>query len=175
MVELTYPNLSGCKMSIANASGMSKPPVRLPDGCKEAGEMKLPPVYDFELGGLPFSSILVLVGAVFNKDVIAYCFLIRLLTPFASCILLSVALLSNPLQHVIVTCRCAETEKAVLTKKKQREDALSGKSNTRESLQRSSITKMKSVTGADETLCVAMLEENGYDLKQSIEAFFSKN
>jgi hypothetical protein len=34
---------------------------------------------------------------------------------------------------------------------------------------------MKSVTKADESICIALLEENNYDVKTSIEAFFQSS
>ena len=45
-------------------------------------------------------------------------------------------------------------------------------SRSREDLENQVLVKMKSVTGAEDDVCVAMLENNGYDLKTSIEAFF---
>jgi hypothetical protein len=45
---------------------------------------------------------------------------------------------------------------------------------SREDLQKATIVKMKSVTGAKDDLCIAMLESNGYDLKTSIEAFLQR-
>jgi hypothetical protein len=44
--------------------------------------------------------------------------------------------------------------------------------NSREELQQNVIVRMKSVTGAREDICIAMLEEHGYDLKTSIETYF---
>lgn len=48
------------------------------------------------------------------------------------------------------------------------------KATSREELQQATLTKMKSVTGAEEDVCVAMLESNGYDLTTSIETFYIK-
>lgn len=48
------------------------------------------------------------------------------------------------------------------------------KATSREELEKATITKLKSVTGAKEEICVAMLESNGYDLKTSIEAYVKK-
>jgi len=44
--------------------------------------------------------------------------------------------------------------------------------NSRDELQKAVLVKMKSVTNADESVCIALLESNCYDLKTSIEAFF---
>eukprot|EP00540_Astrosyne_radiata_P023747 CAMPEP_0116835252 /NCGR_PEP_ID=MMETSP0418-20121206/7444_1 /TAXON_ID=1158023 /ORGANISM="Astrosyne radiata, Strain 13vi08-1A" /LENGTH=124 /DNA_ID=CAMNT_0004464903 /DNA_START=93 /DNA_END=467 /DNA_ORIENTATION=- len=67
-------------------------------------------------------------------------------------------------------------EKSVMKKKQERSVELKmangGGTITKEELNRSVLVKMKSVTGAKEDVCVAMLESNGYDLKTSIEAFF---
>ena len=46
------------------------------------------------------------------------------------------------------------------------------KADSREELQKAVLVKMKSVTKADEDICIAMLEDNNYDLKTSIETFF---
>jgi len=63
-----------------------------------------------------------------------------------------------------------------LAKAKERdaEQSLS-KASSREELQRAVVVKMKSVTNADEQVCIALLEDFNYDLKQSIEAFFQNN
>jgi hypothetical protein len=34
---------------------------------------------------------------------------------------------------------------------------------------------MKKVTGAEEDVCIAILETNSYDLKTSVETFFLQN
>lgn len=61
----------------------------------------------------------------------------------------------------------------MLKKLEEREnDQILMKATSREELQAATLTKMKSVTGAHEEICVAMLESNGYDLKTSIEAFY---
>ena len=44
----------------------------------------------------------------------------------------------------------------------------------REEVQNGVLVKMKSVTGAQDELCIEILESNGYDLKSSIEAFYSQ-
>lgn len=45
---------------------------------------------------------------------------------------------------------------------------------SRAELENAVLVKMKSVTGAEDDLCIAMLEENSYDLKTSIEAFYQQ-
>jgi hypothetical protein len=62
-------------------------------------------------------------------------------------------------------------EKSILKKKEERDLDLTA-TRSREDLEQQVLVKMKSVTGANEDICVAMLEDNGYDLKTSIEAFF---
>ena len=42
----------------------------------------------------------------------------------------------------------------------------------RNELEKAVLVKMKSVTGASDEVCVSMLENNKYDLKTSIEAYF---
>lgn len=41
-----------------------------------------------------------------------------------------------------------------------------------EDLKKRLIARMKSITNAEEEVCMAVLEENKYDLKASVEAFF---
>lgn len=61
----------------------------------------------------------------------------------------------------------------ILSKKQERDlDSATLKAESREDLQSAVIVKMKSVTNADESVCVALLEDHNYDLKTSIEAFF---
>jgi len=61
----------------------------------------------------------------------------------------------------------------VLATKDERERELTTlKASSREELQNAVLVKMKSVTNADESVCIALLESNSYDLKTSIEAFF---
>jgi hypothetical protein len=70
----------------------------------------------------------------------------------------------------------ANAEKSVLEKKKEKDLELSMVSTgSREDMQRSMLIKMKSVTNANEDLCISILESNGYDLKSSIEAYFQAN
>ena len=66
-----------------------------------------------------------------------------------------------------------KTERSIL-KKKEEHDLDITATKSREELERQVLVKMKSVTGANDDVCIAMLESNGYDLKTSIEAFFQK-
>jgi hypothetical protein len=60
-----------------------------------------------------------------------------------------------------------------LKKKEEREvEQASCRAESREELQKAVLVKMQSVTNADENVCIALLEENKFDLKTSIEAFF---
>jgi hypothetical protein len=62
-----------------------------------------------------------------------------------------------------------------LKKKEERDLELSATaSDSREDLEKAILVKMKNVTKADEDVCVAMLESNGYNLKTSVEAFFQQ-
>jgi hypothetical protein len=66
-------------------------------------------------------------------------------------------------------------ERNVLKRKEEIEhDQMLMKATSREELEQATLTKMKSVTGAKDDVCIAMLESNGYDLKTSIEAFYIK-
>ena len=64
---------------------------------------------------------------------------------------------------------CLEHE--ILERKDHRHESLPA-SDSKEELQQSILVRMKSVTNAHDDVCVALLEENNYDLKTSIEAFF---
>jgi hypothetical protein len=44
----------------------------------------------------------------------------------------------------------------------------------REALKKNLVVEMKSVTGAEESICVALLESHSFDLKTSIETFFAE-
>lgn len=66
-------------------------------------------------------------------------------------------------------------ERAVLKRKEERDNDRGLKGATsRAELERATIAKMKTVTGADESICIAMLRENGYDVEESIEAYLEK-
>jgi hypothetical protein len=68
------------------------------------------------------------------------------------------------------------SERAVLKSKEVRDiDLTAIKTDSREELEKTILMKMKSVTNADETICIALLEENKYDVKTSIEAFFQSS
>lgn len=54
-------------------------------------------------------------------------------------------------------------------------DQMLSKATTREDLQKATLAKMKSVTGADDNVCEATLEKHGYDLKRSIDAYYRQN
>jgi prophage DNA circulation protein len=44
----------------------------------------------------------------------------------------------------------------------------------RDALKKNLVVEMKSVTGADESVCVSLLESHSFDLKTSIETFFAE-
>jgi UBA-like domain len=56
----------------------------------------------------------------------------------------------------------------------ERERDLTVTADSKEELQQAVVVKMKAVTKAKEDLCIALLEENGYDLQTSIEAYFQQ-
>ncbi|KAG7373239.1 UBA-like domain containing protein [Nitzschia inconspicua] len=67
-------------------------------------------------------------------------------------------------------------ERHVIKRQEEREqDRIVQKASSREELQSSTVTKMKNLTGADEAVCVAILEKHNYDVTTSIEAFFLEN
>jgi hypothetical protein len=60
-----------------------------------------------------------------------------------------------------------------MKKKEERDmDLKVASARSRDELEKAVVVKMKSVTGADDNVCIALLEDNGYDLKTSIETFF---
>jgi len=81
---------------------------------------------------------------------------------------LACCLRSCPQQHEL-------PERAILDRKVSRDNNRGLEAATsREELERSTIAKMKTVTGADESICIAMLQRHGYDVEESIEAFLEK-
>mmetsp|Transcript_17885 Transcript_17885/g.33146 ORF Transcript_17885/g.33146 Transcript_17885/m.33146 type:complete len:122 (-) Transcript_17885:887-1252(-) len=73
-------------------------------------------------------------------------------------------------------CYDFSLERHILKRKEERDqDQILYKASSRDELQSSTINKMKNVTGAEEDVCVAILESNSYDLKMSIETFFLQN
>jgi hypothetical protein len=67
-------------------------------------------------------------------------------------------------------------ERAVLRTKEARDNDLTAvKADSRDELEKAIVMKMKSVTDADESVCIALLEDNNYDVKTSIEAFFQSS
>ena len=42
---------------------------------------------------------------------------------------------------------------------------------SKEELERATIERMKNFTGAEEDVCIAFLQQNGYELKESVEAY----
>mmetsp|Transcript_2899 Transcript_2899/g.5862 ORF Transcript_2899/g.5862 Transcript_2899/m.5862 type:complete len:81 (+) Transcript_2899:276-518(+) len=66
-------------------------------------------------------------------------------------------------------------EHAVLKRKAERDEdwSLNG-TTSREELEQATIAKMKNVTGANENVCIAFLEEHRYDVKESIEAYLER-
>lgn len=70
-------------------------------------------------------------------------------------------------------CYTTTTESEILIRHADRHQDLDlQKSNSREELQRNILVRMQSVTKANESVCIALLEDNNYDLKTSVEAFF---
>ena len=77
---------------------------------------------------------------------------------------------------------CHSFWRVALEKRVLAQDELRRSSNTSsssnnpydaEELKKAVLAKMKSVTKAQEEICVALLEDHKYDLKTSIEAFYA--
>lgn len=64
------------------------------------------------------------------------------------------------------------TERAVLKRfeERNRDRSLKG-ATSRLELEQATIAKMRNVTGAEEDVCIAILERHGYDVNQSVEAY----
>ena len=62
-------------------------------------------------------------------------------------------------------------------KKKEEKDSeqVLRQASSRDELQKAVVVQMKAVTNADEDVCIALLEDYQYDLKQSVEAFFQSS
>lgn len=66
------------------------------------------------------------------------------------------------------------TETQIVASAREREESMSlVKASSRSDLRQTLLMKMKSVTNADESICISLLESNSFDLKTSIEAYFS--
>mmetsp|Transcript_8618 Transcript_8618/g.8450 ORF Transcript_8618/g.8450 Transcript_8618/m.8450 type:complete len:128 (+) Transcript_8618:329-712(+) len=70
-------------------------------------------------------------------------------------------------------------ERAVLKRKEERDhekQSILGTTLSREELEKATISKMKDVTGeSDDIVCVALLQDHGYNLEESIEAYLEIN
>lgn len=115
--ELSYPNLSTCKVAMSSSTVGTKPPVKLPQDCIDVlSNITIPQPYDFSL------------------------------------------------------------ENSVMAKKKERDTEQDlNKASSRDELQMAVVAKMKAVTNADDDVCISILEDYHYDLKQSVEFFFRNN
>jgi hypothetical protein len=65
----------------------------------------------------------------------------------------------------------AASEREILSNKDDRYQELNF-AESREELEKAILVRMQSVTKAQPAVCIALLEENQYDLKTSVEAFF---
>jgi UBA-like domain len=149
MASLDYPNLATCKIRLKGGVASARPPVVLPRGVREAAsQMNIDDTpYDFSLGESEEHGVSH-VGGCSGTTVIA---------------------ISSLFFH-------SRTERHILKRKEERDqDRIVQKASSREELQSSTVTKMKNLTGADESVCVAILEKNNYDVTTSIEAFFLEN
>jgi hypothetical protein len=66
------------------------------------------------------------------------------------------------------------TEKNILELKDDRLKSISTTSSAEE-IKHTVLAKMKSLTKAEEEVCIELLESNKYDLNTSVEAYFSKS
>ena len=151
--DLQYPNLTTCRVVLCATPGMDKPPVRLPRECLQAAEsFRLPPIYDFEVGTF-------VLGGVGPRQDEWFHIILSHFSDSSSMLLLLLLLL---------VC----TENRVL-------EAHDKYTNTTENdvnkIRKSVLAKMKSVTRAEEEVCISLLEDNQYDLKASIEAFLTSS
>ena len=168
--ELDYRNLVNCRVEITmhGSSGSSQPPVNLPQECYNAANVAMPTLYDFALG-------------MFQRYVVG---------TMGLKIQHSTDNHAKSLAHSFFSFQLSTTlsvmwyghnniEKSILKKKDEattdREMKHTGGSSSREELQRSLLFKMKSVTNANENVCVSILENNNYDLKTSIETYFQSS
>ena len=60
----------------------------------------------------------------------------------------------------------------MLSEQEQRRASLQS-SDEPDEIKKAVLVKMKSVTNADEDVCIAILENKGYNLDTSVEAFFA--
>jgi hypothetical protein len=79
--------------------------------------------------------------------------------------------------HVsLIICYVLVTENQIVASAKEREQIQTlTAARTRADIRETLLVKMKSVTNADEAICISLLESNSFDLKTSIEAYFSTN
>jgi hypothetical protein len=70
-----------------------------------------------------------------------------------------------------LVCVLDHLEKQVISRQSERHQQLQ-LGETPEVIKQGVINRMKSVTNAEEDLCIAILEDNKYDLKASLDAFF---
>lgn len=64
-------------------------------------------------------------------------------------------------------------EKSVLELKEERIKEINS-TGSEEEIKHTVLAKMKSLTNADEEVCVELLESNKYDLNTSVEAYFAR-
>ena len=79
-----------------------------------------------------------------------------------------------PHVFVLVHFHYIQIERAVLRRKEERDIdiQLMGGATSKEELEKATIIKMKNVTGEkDDSVCIALLKDNGYNMKESIEAY----
>lgn len=69
-------------------------------------------------------------------------------------------------------CLLFRAERQVISRQSERQQQQLQLADSPEDLKQGVIARMKSVTNADEDVCVAILEDNKYDLKASLDAFF---
>jgi hypothetical protein len=79
---------------------------------------------------------------------------------------------TDPLSHFVFGLIVLSERSVLRTKEARDNDLTAVKADSRDELEKAIVMKMKSVTNADESVCVALLEDNNYDVKTSIEAFF---
>ena len=84
------------------------------------------------------------------------------------------SVLRYPLTLLILSIFILQIERAVLRRKEERDidSQLMGGATSKEELEKAAIIKMKNVTGEkDDSVCIALLKDNRYNMKESIEAY----
>ena len=172
--ELDYRNLLGCRIEVASSSGSAlQSSVRLPQECYNAANISLPALYDFALGTYRHRQCCISVSVASIESA---------RSTRVTGVLQAPSFASSPVYIAAITTQFSTLhnlysslffpEKSILQKHNKGNDDTMNGSVTTSVEEHVALAEMKSVTNADDQVCVAILENNNYDLKTSIEAFF---